>query len=84
MTAGQLYKSLLRFYDQCGVSGAPWPVLNTLSDEELDRHLALNRWLEDASYPHTRRHAHARLFGGWIAQATMIRRFRREFPHLVD
>ena len=78
-----VYRRLLRFYDQRGVSGAPWPVLNKLSDEELEQHLELNRWLESVSEPNTRQHAHARVFAGWVAQAMIIRSFRRDFAGLA-
>jgi hypothetical protein len=83
MNPDEIYQSLRRFYNQRGVSGAPWPVLNQLSDDDLDQHLALNRWLKDVSDPDTAQHVHAGVFSGWISQAMMIRRFRREFPHLV-
>ena len=83
MNAPRLYQTLLRFYDQRGLSGAPWPVLNKPSDEQLQQHLALNRWLEEESEPNTSQHAHARIFSAWIAQAMMVRRFRSEFPHIV-
>jgi hypothetical protein len=78
-----VYRQLLHFYDQRGVSGAPWPVLDKLSDEKLEQHLELNRWLESVSEPNTTQHAHARIFAGWIAQAMMLRRFRREFAELA-
>jgi hypothetical protein len=83
VNSGEIYQSLRCFYNQRGVSGPPWPMLNQLSDDDLDRHLALNRWLKDASEPHTIQHSQAGMFCGWISQAMMIRRFRREFPHLA-
>lgn len=79
-TPQRIYQSLHRFYDQRGVPGAPWPVLNKLSDDELEKHLELNRWLEGVSEPNTGQQAHTRIFAGWISHAMMIRRFRSEFP----
>jgi hypothetical protein len=77
------YLDLLEKYRQVR-PGPPWERIEAWTDAELHGHLNTTRELREEFPPDTKEHViGGGVIGGWIAQALMIRRFRREHPELT-
>jgi hypothetical protein len=77
--ADKRFLYLLGKYRQEVAGCAPWPLINTLSDEELKADLAVAHELRDEHGMNTSDGAvGGGVIGGWIAQALRAR------PHLLQ
>lgn len=82
MTAREQYVELVtRRYRQTA-PGAPWELIGPRPDAELQDDFAATNEVIAFFGPNSREGTIAAVIRGWISQALMIRRWRRERPEL--
>jgi hypothetical protein len=72
---------LLAKFPQEVAGCAPWPLINTLSDEDLETHVEITRELRDTYGMDTPAGAiGGGVIGGWLAQALRMRPLLLDYP----
>jgi len=82
MTAREQYVELVNHRYRQIAPGAPWELIDPRPDAELDGDFATTNNLIDFFGSNSPEGQIAAVVRGWISQALMIRRWRRERPEL--